>query len=110
LTRVGFSQAALGKLLSNILFFKNGFDFSGFNTSEDLDDVFGELKPSNWDDLPANAFSVDQNSLIIEDIDNGGKFSCISSVINSGDATDFYEFGVSLNKRLFTIWNCGELY
>jgi len=110
LTSIGFSQAALGELLSNILFFENGFDFSGFSTSEDLDDVFGELESSDWDDLSANALSVDQNSLVIENINNGGKFSSISSVINSGDATDFYEFSVSLNKRLCTIWNCGELY
>ena len=69
-----------------------------------------ELESSDGDDLSANALSINQNSLVVENIDNGGKFSCISSVINSGDATDFNEFGVSLNKRLFTIWNCGELY
>jgi len=83
--------------LVNTFFFKNGFDFACFSTSEDLNDVFGELESSDGDDLSANAFSINQNSLVIENIDNSGKFACISSVINSGDATDLYELGVSLN-------------
>ena len=110
MTGIGFSQTALGELLSHTFFFKDGFDFACFGTSEDLDEVSGELESSDGDDLSANALSINQNSLVVENIDNGGEFSCISSVINSGDATDFYELGISLNERTLTMWSCGELY
>ena len=110
LTGIGFSQAALGELLSNILFFKNGFDFSGFSTSEDLDDLSGELESSDGNNLSADALSINQNSLVIENIDNSGKFACFSTKINSDNSTDFYELSVSLNERMLTILKCGELY
>ena len=98
LAGICLSQTALGELLSNILFFKNGFDFSSFSTSEDLDSLSSELESSDWDDLSANTLSVNQNSFVIENIDNSGKFPCFSSKINSDDATDFDELGISLNK------------
>ena len=110
MTGIGFSQTALGELLGNTFFFKDWFDFACFGSSENLDEVSSELESSDGDDLSANTFSINQNSFVIENIDNSGKFACISSVINSDDATDFYELGVSLNERMLTILNCGELY
>lgn len=43
LAGVGSSQAALSEFLGNILFFEDGFNFSGFGSSEDLDNLSGEL-------------------------------------------------------------------
>jgi hypothetical protein len=68
-----------------------------------------KLESSDRDDLSVDAFSVNQNSLVTENIDNCSKFSCFRTVVNSGDATDFDELGISLNKRILTIFTCGEL-
>jgi hypothetical protein len=110
LAGICFSQTALCELLSHTFFFKDRFDFACFGTSENFDNVFGELESSDGDDLSANTLSINQNPLVVKDIDNSGKLSCIGSVINSGDATDFYELCISLNERTLTMWSCGELY
>jgi hypothetical protein len=41
--------------------------------------------------------SIDENSLVVDDIDDGGKFALKGSVVNSSNAADFNEFGVSLS-------------
>jgi len=72
--------------------------------------MLGKLKSSDGDDLSVDTLSINEDSLVAEDIDNGGKFACFRTVINSGDAANFDEFCVSLNERMVTIFNCGELY
>ena len=72
--------------------------------------MFSKLESSNWYDLPVDALSVNQNSLVTENINNSSKFACFSTVINSSNTTNFDELSVSLNERTITIFNCGELY
>ena len=100
---IGLSQTALSELLSYILLFKNGFDFSGFSASEDLHNLSGQLESSDRDNLSADCFTVNKNSFVIEDVNNGGKLACICSIINSRYSTDFYEFGIALNERMITM-------
>jgi len=68
-----------------------------------------ELQSSYRNDLSGDALSVDEYSFMIEDVDDGGKFTSISSVVNSSDSSNLYEFCVSLNERWSTIRNCGVI-
>jgi hypothetical protein len=63
----------------------------------------GELESSDWDDLPLDALSVDQGSLVAEDIDNGGELSLRGAVCDSDNATNFDESVVALNRPSRTI-------
>ena len=50
--------------------------------------------------------SVNKDSLVVEDIDNGCEFALERSVVDSSDAADFDELGISLNQQRNTIFNC----
>jgi hypothetical protein len=67
--------------------------------------VLSELESSDGDDLSLDVLSIDQNSLVTENIDDCGKFACFSTEVDSYDATDLNELSVSLNKRMLTILN-----
>ena len=98
LTGVSLSQAALSKLFSHIFSFDYGFDFACLGAAEDLDKMLGKLKSSNWNDLPADFLPINQNSFVAEDVYNSGEFACLRTVVDSGHATHFHEFGISLNR------------
>ena len=110
MTGVGLAQTALSELLADILFFENGFDFACFSASENLDQVSSELESSNGDDLSADTLSVDQDSLVAENVDDSGEVAGLGTEGDSSDATDLNKFGVALNETLLTIFNCGEIY
>ena len=106
---VGFSDWAISIFFSNLLFFGDGFDFAAFGSSKDSDDLWGELESSDGDDLSFDVFSIDQDSFVAENVDDGGEFSLFRSVWDSGDTTDLHESFVSLNEWLFTMFVCGEI-
>ncbi len=48
--------------------------------------------------------AVDQNSFIVDNIDDGGDVSFEGTVVNSGDTTDLDELGIALQIiDIFTI-------
>ena len=63
-----------------MLFFGDGFDFAAFGSSKDSDNLCGELKSSDGDDLSFDVFSIDQDSFVADNIDDGGEFSLFGSV------------------------------
>lgn len=86
-----------------MFFFNNSSDFSSSGSSQDLDDLSGELESSDGDDLSLDAFTIDQDSLVAEDIDNGGELSRGGTESDSDNATDFDESAVALNRPGGTI-------
>ena len=63
-----------------MLFFGDGFDFVAFGSSKDWDYLSGELESSDGDDLSFDVFSIDQDSFVAENVNDGGEFSLFGSV------------------------------
>jgi hypothetical protein len=101
-----FSQWALSELFSNILFRDDSSNLSTSGSSSDLEDLLGELKSSDGDDLSLDFSSVNKDSLVVENINNSCEFALERSVVDSCDAADFDELGISLNQQRNTIFNC----
>ena len=99
----GLAQRALGECLGNLLFFDDSFDFATLGSSEDLHGLFGELESLDGDDLPLNVFTVDQDSLVADDMDNGGELALAGTECDSGDATNLDKSVVALNRLPLTI-------
>lgn len=106
LSSESFSQWALGEFFSNILFRDDSSNLSASGSSSNLEDLLGELKSSDGDDLSLDLRSVNKDSLVVENINNSCEFALERSVVDSCDATDFDELGISLNQQRNTIFNC----
>ena len=50
-----------------------------------------------------DVFSINKNSLVVENIDNSGEFAFKRPVVNSSDSTNLDELIISLNHTNFTI-------
>lgn len=77
-----------------------GNDFAEFSTSDsssDFQDLLGELEPSDGDSLARNSFTIDEDSLVGDDVDDGGELALLRSVVDSGDSSYFDETIVSLS-------------
>ena len=101
-----FSQWALSELFSNILFRDDSSNLSTSGSSSNLEDLLGELKSSDGDDLSLDFSSVNKDSLVVENINNSCEFALERSVVDSCDAAYFDELGISLNQQRNTIFNC----
>jgi len=60
--------------------------------------LLGELKSSDGDDLSLDIFAIDEDSFIVEDVNNGGDFTFLRTVDNSGNTTDLDESMIALNR------------
>ena len=65
--------------------------------------MLGELESSDGDGLASDAFSIDEDALIGDDVDNGGKFAFEWAVVDSGNSSDLDESVVSLSYDVLTI-------
>lgn len=106
LSSKSFSQRALGEFFSNIFFRDDSSNLSASGSSSNLEDLLGELKSSDGDDLSLDIRSVNKDSLVVENINNSCEFALERSVVDSCDAADFDELGISLNQQRNTIFNC----
>jgi hypothetical protein len=101
-----FSQWTISEFFSDIFFWNDSSNLSASGSSSDLKDLLGELKSSDGDDLPLDFRSINKDSLVVEDINNCCEFTLERSVVDSCDAADFDELGISLNQQRNTIFNC----
>lgn len=69
-----------------------------------FNDLLEKGQPSDRDNLPLNMLTIYQDSIVADDVNNNSKFSFELSVINSSHSTDLYEFAISLNYAIFTIF------
>jgi hypothetical protein len=99
----GLAEVAGSELLGDALLGDDGSEFAGSSSSADLDDLAGELKSADGDDLSLDAFSVNQHSLVVDDVDNGSELAFERTVVNSSDTSDFDEFVVALNYTVLTM-------
>jgi hypothetical protein len=103
LSSKSFSDGTFVEFFSSLFFADNTSDLSAFGSSKDLEDLSGELKSFDRNNLSLDLFSVYENSLIVEDIDDGNKFAFKSTVVDTSNSSDFYEFTIALNSQEFTI-------
>ena len=54
------------------------------------------MESPDGDGLTLDSFSIDENSLVSNDIDNGGKLSFEGPVVNPGNSADLDESVISL--------------
>lgn len=86
-----FSSVALIEFLLNILFGNHFSQLAASDASANLEDLPGKLKSSNGDGLPCDSLTIDKNSLIADDVENGYKFSFEGTEVDPGDSSDFDE-------------------
>lgn len=98
LSDVRGSQGALIEVLLDILLGESFSELSVSDSSADWQHLLGELKSGDRDDLSLDTFSINQNSLVIDDVDDGGQLSFKRAVINSSDSADLDKSVVSLCK------------
>lgn len=65
--------------------------------------MLGQLQSSDGDDLPLDSLTIDKDSLIVEDIDNGSQLALERSVVDPSNAADFNEFVIGLNRVVLTM-------
>ena len=97
------AQRTLVEFFGNILFGDDLSEFSTPDSSSDFEDLSRKLKSSDGDDLSLDIGSINKNSFVINDIDDGGKFSFKRTEVDSGNSTNFYEFIISLDQNICTI-------
>lgn len=66
------AEWALCEFLGNSFFADDGSNLATAGASADLEDLLGELKSADGDDLALDAFSIDEDSLVVEDINDSG--------------------------------------
>lgn len=66
------AEWALCEFLGNSFFADDGSNLSRAGTSADLKDLLGELESADGDDLALDAFSINKDSLVVEDINDSG--------------------------------------
>lgn len=98
-----FSQRAIIKCFLDILLSNYFSQFSCSDASTDFKNLLSKLESSDWDDLSSKSFSINKNSLVIDNINDGGKFSFERTVVNSCNSTDLNKSVVTLNKMMLTI-------
>lgn len=103
----GLSEWALCEFLGNSFFADDSSNLSTTGTSSDLKNLLSELKSADGDDLALDAFSIDEDSLVVEDINDSGQLAFEGTVVNASDAADLNEFGIALNSQTLTIL-CGR--
>jgi hypothetical protein len=103
LVGVGLADGALSVLLGDAFLLGDGFDLAASGSSEDFGDERSEVQSPDGDHLSLDAFAIDEDSLVAENIDNGGEFALKRTVADSGDATDLNESVIALNSWRRTI-------
>jgi hypothetical protein len=78
-------------------------DDSGAGASTDGHLELGEAKPLDGDDLSRNIFTIYENSVVVDDVDNDGEATLLPTVVNFGDTAHFDELGEGLYEVIFTI-------
>lgn len=63
-------EVLLHTLLSNSL-----PKFAGSDATANLQDLLGELESADGDDLTADVLTIDEDTFIVDDVDNGGEFA-----------------------------------
>ena len=99
----GFTQRAFIESFLNILLSNNFSQFSSGSSPTDFKYLLSELESSDGNDLSGKSFPINENSLIVKNIDNGGKFSFQRTVVNSCDSSYLNKSVVTLNKTSRTI-------
>ena len=87
LSGISFSQWALSKFGSYFLFLDDGFDFTASGSSQESNNLFGELESFDRDDLSFDILSINEDSFITDDINDGGKFSLFGTEADASDST-----------------------
>ena len=59
----------------------------------------GQVKSGNWDDLSGDSFSIDLNSVLVNDVDNDGNLSGIRSSVDIDGSSDLDELLEGLEMR-----------
>ena len=72
LSSESLAEWALCEFLGNSFFADDGSNLASAGASADLEDLLGELKSADGDDLALDAFSIDEDSLVVEDINDSG--------------------------------------
>lgn len=99
----GLSDGALGELLSHSLLGNGSSQFSSAGATSDLDHLAGELESADGDDLTLDILAVDQDTLVVEDVHDGGELALEGTVVDPSHAADLDELAVALNRRGSTI-------
>lgn len=99
----GLSDGALSELLSDALLGNGSSEFSSTGSTSDLDHLPGELESADGDDLTLDIFSVDQDTLVAEDVHDGGELALEGTVVDPSHAADLDELAVALNRQRSTI-------
>ena len=94
----GFADGALCELGGNVFLGNGCSNGSSAGSSSHLDDLLGQLQSPDGNDLPLDALTIDKDSLIVKDIDNGGQLALKRSVVDRSNAADFNEFVIGLNR------------
>ena len=95
---VGFADGAVSVFLSVFFFLENGLDLVGPGSSLDSGHLVGELEPPDGDELSLDVFAIDEDSFVVEDVNDGGDFTFLRTVDNSGNTTDLDEPLIALNR------------
>ena len=99
----GFSDGAVGVFLGDAFLGDGGSDLSGPGSAADLEELACELESADGDDLPLDIFSVDEDALVVEDVDDGGELALEGTVVDPGHAAHLDELAVALGKSMRTI-------
>ena len=69
--------------------------------------MLGEGESSDWDYLPLNTSggAINQDTLIVEDVNDGGEFTLVVAVVNANNSSDLNELseGLSNQSTYYTI-------
>ena len=96
LLRITLPNGAIIELLLHIFLLDNLGQFARTHSSSNLQHLPRELQPTNGDGLASDAFSIDEDTLVGDDIDDGGEFAFQGAVVYSGHSADLHEAVVSL--------------
>ena len=97
LAGVALADRALVESLLHVFFGDDFSELSSAGSTSDLKNLLGELEPPDGDGLAGDAFSVDEDALVSDDIHDGGELAFEGAVVDAGDSTDLDEPVVSLS-------------
>lgn len=97
LTGICLSDGAFIEGFLNIFLSNEFIEFARSDASTNLHNLLGKLKSSDGDGLTLDSFTIDEDALIGDDIDDCGEFAFLRSVVDSCDSSNLNETIVSLS-------------
>ena len=101
----GLSEGALCEFFGDSLLGDDGSKLASAGAPADLEHLAGELQSADGDDLALDVLAVDEHSLVVENVHDGGQFALQRTVGNPSNTANFHEFAVTLSREGSTICN-----